>query len=397
MANLTCLGAALSDRKREGQYRQRFSIEGPQGPVVSVDGRELLAFCSNDYLGLANHPEVIAALQEAAASYGVGAGASHLVSGHSLAHEAFEIALAEHTGREAALLFCSGYQANVGVITALLNRQDAIFEDRLNHASLLDGGRLSGARLHRFLHNDIDNLETRLVRAKARRKLVAVDGVFSMDGDVAPLQQLASLCSQHDAWLMVDDAHGFGVLGETGAGAVEAAGLSFQEVPVLVGTLGKALGVSGAFVAGSAELIDYLVQFARSYIYTTAMPPALAAAGLASLRLLREEPQRRQHLQALIVYFKQRAEAHALPLQRSDSAIQPLMIGEDAQAVSLSLRLKERGLLVPAIRPPTVPAGSARLRIALSAAHTTAQIDRLIEILAEELPRGHLPSHKEAS
>jgi 8-amino-7-oxononanoate synthase len=375
------LQEALDRRRREGLYRHRITLESPQGPRVRLAGRDYLNFCSNDYLGLAAHPAVIAAFRQAAAAYGVGSGASHLVCGHSAPHRELEEALAHFTRRPRALLFSSGYAANTGVLSTLLQRGDHVFEDRLNHASLLDGGLHSGARFQRFPHNDIEALERRM-RSAAGPQLVAVDGVFSMDGDTAPLRELAALCTRRGAWLMVDDAHGFGVLGERGAGSTEAAGLGEEEVPVLMATLGKALGAAGAFVAGSELLIEGLIQQARNYIYTTAQPPAVAAATLAALRLLHEEAWRRDHLANLIARFRRGAASLALPLMPSDSAIQPLVVGDAGRAVVLSERLRERGLLIGAIRPPTVPAGTARLRITLTAAHSGDQVDQLLDRLA---------------
>ena len=374
------LAAVLSRRRSEGLYRQRLTLDSAQGPVVRLDGREYLNFCSNDYLGLAAHPRVVAAFQQAAATYGVGSGASHLVCGHSAPHHALEEALAELTGRPRALLFSSGYMANTGILASLLQAGDYVFEDRLNHASLLDGGLHSGARFQRFPHGDVAALRTRLAAVDGL-KLVVVDGVFSMDGDTAPLRELASACAAQDAWLMVDDAHGFGVMGERGAGSTEAAGLGMAEVPVLMATLGKSLGTAGAFVAGSEDLIEALIQQARTYIYTTALPPAVAAASLASLQLLQEEAWRREHLANLVTRFRRGAEQLGLPLMNSSSAIQPLLLGDAARAVSCSEQLRERGLLIGAIRPPTVPAGTSRLRITLSAAHSPEHVDRLLEQL----------------
>ncbi len=376
------LAARLDERRREDLLRRRLTLASPQGPRVVVEGREYLNFCSNDYLGLASHPRVIARLQSAAAQYGVGSGASHLVCGHSAAHHELEEALAELTGRPRALLFSSGYMANTGVLTTLLERGDHVFEDRLNHASLLDGGMFSGARFRRFAHNDCAALEKLLARAAGDR-LVVVDGVFSMDGDSAPLADLARVTAQHDAWLMVDDAHGFGVFGDNGAGSVAAAGLSADEVPVLMATLGKALGTAGAFVAGSELLIEGLIQHSRNYIYTTALPPALAAATLESLDLLREEGWRREHLFALVRRLRAGAGELDLPLADSRSAIQPLLVGAADTALRLSAALRERGVLISAIRPPTVPAGTSRLRITLTAAHTEEQVDLLLEHLSD--------------
>ncbi|MFW1677497.1 8-amino-7-oxononanoate synthase [Pontibacter sp. JAM-7] len=372
------LGSELLARKQQSLYRQRRTLQSPQGPEVTVDGRTCLAFCSNDYLGLANHPDVIRALQDAADIYGVGGGASHLVNGHSQAHHALEEALAEFTGRPRALLFSTGYMANLGAVNALLDKRDAVFEDRLNHASLLDAGLLSGARFQRYLHNDPASLQQKLTRSEARRKLVVTDGVFSMDGNLANLPELAAVTRQQGGWLMVDDAHGFGCLGESGGGCAEYFNLGMEEVPVLVGTLGKAFGASGAFVAGSEDLIETLIQFARTYIYTTSMPPAVAAASLASLSLLRQENWRREKLNSLIKQFRQGCQQLGLTLLESFTPIQPILIGDAAAAMKISEALEAQGIFVGAIRPPTVPQGTARLRVTLSATHTEAQVDRLL-------------------
>ncbi|MEG0242346.1 MAG: 8-amino-7-oxononanoate synthase [Pseudomonas sp.] len=380
------LAARLAERRAADLYRQRPLLESPQGPEVVVDGRPLLAFCSNDYLGLANHPDVIAAWQAGAERWGVGGGASHLVVGHSTPHHQVEEALAELTGRPRALLFSTGYMANLGAITALVGQGDTVLQDRLNHASLLDGGLLSGARFNRYLHNDPVSLGSRLDKAVGNT-LVVTDGVFSMDGDLADLPALAKVARARGAWLMVDDAHGLGTLGAQGGGIVEHFGLGVDDVPVLIGTLGKACGTAGAFVAGSEELIEALVQFARPYIYTTSQPPALACATLKSLELLRRETWRREHLAALIRQFRQGAQQIGLELMDSPTPIQPIMIGDSAQALRLSQMLRERGLLVTAIRPPTVPAGSARLRVTLSAAHSEAQVQLLLNALAECYPQ----------
>ncbi|MGE8386815.1 MAG: 8-amino-7-oxononanoate synthase [Pseudomonas sp.] len=380
------LAARLAERRAADLYRQRPLLQSPQGPHVVVDGQPLLAFCSNDYLGLANHPEVIAAWQAGAERWGVGGGASHLVIGHSTPHHQVEEALAELTGRPRALLFSTGYMANLGAITALVGQGDTVLQDRLNHASLLDGGLLSGARFNRYLHNDAASLAKRLDKATGNT-LVVTDGVFSMDGDLADLPALAEVARARGAWLMVDDAHGLGTLGAQGGGIVEHFGLGIEDVPVLIGTLGKACGTAGAFVAGSEELIEALVQFARPYIYTTSQPPALACATLKSLELLRRETWRREHLGALIRQFRLGAEAIGLTLMDSPTPIQPILIGDSAQALRLSQMLRERGLLVTAIRPPTVPAGSARLRVTLSAAHSEAQVQLLLNALAECYPQ----------
>ncbi|KXG80692.1 8-amino-7-oxononanoate synthase [Pseudomonas mosselii] len=380
------LAARLAERRAADLYRQRPLLESPQGPQVVVDGQPLLAFCSNDYLGLANHPEVIKAWRDGAERWGVGGGASHLVIGHSTPHHEVEEALAELTGRPRALLFSTGYMANLGAITALVGQGDTVLQDRLNHASLLDGGLLSGARFSRYLHNDPASLASRLDKATGNT-LVVTDGVFSMDGDCADLPALAKVARERGAWLMVDDAHGLGTLGAKGGGLVEHCGLGVEDVPVLIGTLGKACGTSGAFVAGSEELIEALVQFARPYIYTTSQPPALACATLKALDLLRREHWRREHLAALIQQFRTGAEQIGLTLMDSHTAIQPILIGDAGRALALSRLLRERGLLVTAIRPPTVPAGSARLRVTLSAAHSEAQVQLLLNALAECYPQ----------
>jgi 8-amino-7-oxononanoate synthase len=373
------LQSDLEQRHGAQLYRQRRLLESPQSAHIVVAGRECINFSSNDYLGLANHPRVVAAFTRAAQRYGVGSGASHLVCGHSTEHHLLEQELAQFTGRQRALLFSTGYMANLGTIVALLGKGDFIFEDKLNHASLIDAGQLCGARMHRFLHNDVAALERRLAACpQTAKKLIAVDGVFSMDGDCAPLQQLAATAAAHNAWLMVDDAHGFGVLGEQGGGVLQHCGLGRDHVPVLMATLGKALGSFGAFVAGSESLIETLIQQARTYIYTTALPPAVAAAARESLRLLQQEGWRRSHLQGLIARLRRGMAQLDLPLLPSDTAIQPLVLGDAAAALRASDTLLDAGLFVPAIRPPTVPAGTARLRIALSAAHSENDIDALL-------------------
>lgn len=383
MSGFEGLVGALKQRHNDNLYRYRRVLESAQAPEVIVEGKSYLAFCSNDYLGLANHPEVIRAFREAANEFGVGSGASHLVNGHSRHHHQLEEALAEFTGRPRALLFSTGYMANLGAVNALLGKGDAVFQDRLNHASLLDAGLLSGARFQRYLHNDPDSLAKKMQRTEARRKLVVSDGIFSMDGDIAPLLELSQVTQQQGGWLMVDDAHGFGCLGASGGGCVEQLGLTLEQVPVLVGTLGKGFGTAGAFVAGSEVLIETLIQHARSYIYTTAMPPAVAAASLASLRLVQHGQQRRQQLAQLIGQFRQGAQQLGLELMDSQTPIQPIMVGSSAQALALSAELAQRGIFVTAIRPPTVAEGSARLRVTLSATHTAEQVERLLQALAE--------------
>jgi 8-amino-7-oxononanoate synthase len=392
------LPGRLAELREQGLGRQRRTLEGGQGAHVRVDGEEVLSFASNDYLGLANHPELVVAAQLAAGRYGVGAGASHLLTGHHALHHRLEQALAEFVGLPAALLFSTGYMANLGVVSALVGRDGAIFADRLNHASLVDAALLSRARHLRYPHLDLDALEKRLAASDARVKLIATDAVFSMDGDLAPIPELIDLAERYDAWLYVDDAHGFGVLGREGRGILEhyalhpspltphpAPARSAPLAPRLIylATLGKAAGVAGAFVAGSQVLIDWLVHKARTYVYTTAMPPLLAAATLRSLELIRSETWRRARLAALVARLQ--AGAGGLPWRLLPSAtpIQPLLVGGNAEAVRLAAGLRQRGILCPAIRPPTVPEGTARLRISLSAAHSEADVDRLLAALYE--------------
>jgi len=373
--------AELADRKQAGLYRTRRLVEGPQQPGLTVDGKPLLSFCSNDYLGLASHPDLTRALCEALPDTGLGGASSHLICGHHRAHHQLEERLAEFTGRSSALFFSTGYMANLGVISALAGRGDTIFSDRLNHASIIDGCVLSRAKVRRYPHGDVDALAEMLAQTGGH-KLVVTDGVFSMDGDVAPLRELARLCRTHDALLVVDDAHGIGVLGPDGQGSVAALGLSEDDVPLLIGTLGKAVGTSGAFVAGPRLLTDYLVQKARTYIYTTAMPPALAAATCASLDLIAGAGVRRQRLQQLVLRFRQEATALGYRLMASETPIQPIMVGDNWRALALSRALEDRGIWVTAIRPPTVPEGEARLRVTFSAAHSDQDLDRLLAALA---------------
>ena len=373
------LGRALQQIRRDGLYRSRRISESAQGPELVVDGRTLVNFCSNDYLGLAAHPDIKQAFARGVERWGCGSGAAHLINGHSRAHHDLEEELAAFTGYPRALLFSTGYMANLGVAQALCGRGDGVFEDRLNHASLLDAGLLSGARLQRYQHGDMADLERRLAAREQGEKLVMSDGVFSMDGDLAPVPELVRICARHDAWLLLDDAHGLGVLGEHGAGCVEHFGLDAGQRPILMGTLGKALGTAGAFVAGSDELIEYLIQKARSYIYTTASPPALAEATRASLKRVQQDDWRRQKLQQLVQQFRQGAAQLGLDLMPSDTPIQPVRVGDSQSALRLSQGLLEQGLLVSAIRPPTVPQNSARLRVTLSAAHSPEQVNRLLQ------------------
>jgi len=372
----------LDERASLGLLRQRRMLQSPQSPHIDIEGKSYLSFCSNDYLGLANHPQLIAALQQGAADYGVGAGAAHLVSGHAQVHHELEIALADFVGKPAALLFSTGYMANLGTVQALVGRGDTVFADKLNHASLNDAMQLSRATVLRYRHNDIGHLAELLEKTGSGRKLIITDAVFSMDGDMAPLPGLLALCERHDAWLLVDDAHGFGVLGEGGRGSLSHFGIASPRI-VSMATLGKAVGVSGAFVAAEQVVIDTLINHARSYVYTTATPPALANAVLASLHLMEQGEDMRAHLQRLIAQL--RSGFHELPwkLMPSNTAIQPMLVGDNQQTLNLSEGLSERGIWVAAIRPPTVPQGEARLRITLSAAHRAGDVTRLIEALHE--------------
>ena len=423
----------LDERAAAGLLRQRRTLERPQQPHIVVEGKPYLSFCSNDYLGLANHPRLIAALQEGARQWGAGAGSAHLVNGHFSPHQQLEDELAAFVGKPAALLFSTGYMANLGVIQALTGRGDTVFADKLNHASLNDAMRLSRAHVKRYRHNDLVQLAALLAETHTGRKLVCTDAVFSMDGDAAPLPELLALCEQYDAWLYVDDAHGFGVLGEQGRGSLNPPpaplfqsgehdtdvdiskvadeddfdNSSFSKVAddgevdnpplkkggrgdlgdfqriIYMATLGKAAGVFGAFVAAEPVVINYLVNQAHSYVYTTAAPPALAVAVRESLRLIVEGDARRAHLQCLIAQLKSGLAGLPWALMPSATAIQPLLVGDNQAALALSLALRERGLWVAAIRPPTVPQGTARLRITLSAAHTAHDVTRLIEALHE--------------
>ena len=382
---IAALEVELAERRSAGLWRQRRVLSSPQGARVVVDGRELVAFASNDYLGLANDPAIVAAAAAAARSCGVGAGASHLLSGHHAQHEALERELAafvQPCAGARALLFSTGYLANLGILTALAGRNDAVFADRLDHACLNDGALLSRAAFHRYRHGDLDDLARQLATTTARRRLIATDTVFSMDGDLAPLPALLELADRFDATLVVDDAHGFGVLGERGQGTLAHFGLQSERI-VHMGTLGKAAGVAGAFVAAHPAVIETLLQTARPYVFTTASPPLLAAALRAALAIIGGEPGRRRHLFALIDLFRDRMRGLRWPLLPSPTAIQPLVVGDNDAAVALSAALLERGFWAPAIRPPTVPAGTARLRITLTAAHTAAEVEALCAALRE--------------
>ena len=378
------LAHRLDALRRDDMYRIRRTLESPQGREVVVEGRSLLNFCSNDYLGLAADARVGEAFRAGVARWGTGSGASHLVCGHTEAHQELEVALAAFVGRPRALLYGSGYAANVGVINALLSAGDFVFEDRLNHASLLDGGWISRAEFAWFEHRDTADLERLLQRAAATptRKLIVSDGTFSMDGDRCRLDDLVATARQHGAWTMIDDAHGMGVHGPGGVGVVDPGRYSIAEVPVLVGTLGKAFGTGGAFVAGDETLVETLIQRSRNYIFTTAMPSALAVATLASLEIARAEPWRREHVAGLVERFRAGATSLGFALMDSASPIQPLIVGDPGRAMALSTALEQRGLLIGAIRPPTVPEGTARLRVTLTAAHRADDVDRLLEALA---------------
>jgi 8-amino-7-oxononanoate synthase len=379
------LEGALARLEAAHLRRRRITVEGfaeaDSRAQVVVDGRTLVDFSSNDYLGLARHPALAAAMAACAGAAGAGSAASHLVTGHGTAHERLEEELAAFTRRERALLFSSGYMANLAVMSALAGRGERILLDRLSHASLIDGAQLAGAELKRYHHCDAAAAGRALDEDPARTVLIGTDGVFSMDGDLAPLPAIARLARRAHAWLVVDDAHGLGVVGASGRGTLEECGVSGAEVPVLVGTLGKAFGCFGAFVAGEAALIEYLIQKARSYIYTTALPQPVAAASRKALELIRTEGWRRTRLAALVERFRRLALAAQVPLAASRTPIQPVVLGAEAAVLEAQRALEAEGLLVVAIRPPTVPKGTARLRVTLTAAHTEAQIERLAEAL----------------
>jgi 8-amino-7-oxononanoate synthase len=379
------LSSALADLDAQGLRRKRRVLDGPQGVRVRVDDRDYLSFSSNDYLGLANHPAIAEAARAAIATAGVGAGAAHLLTGHHRLHHELEGELAAFIGLPSSLLFSTGYMASLGVIPALLDRHGEVFEDRFNHASLVDAAVLSRASLTRYPHLDLAWLDRKLGESAAKVKLIATDSVFSMDGDLAPVDELLALAKKHGAWLYVDDAHGFGVLGEEGRGVLSLYPERLATHPSLIylATLGKAAGVAGAFVAGTEDLIEWLVNRARTYIYTTAQPPLLAAATSASLKLIAGEPWRRQRLAELIARLKAGVAGLPWPLMASDSPIQPMLVGSNEDTLRLAEGLRERGILIPAIRPPTVPQGQARLRISLSAGHTAEDVDILLAALRE--------------
>ena len=377
----TWLAEAAGVRSTEHRVRVRKPLASRPGMRVMDENRQLVNFSGNDYLGLASDPEVISALVNGASGHGVGSGASALVSGYHPAHQALEVELAEFLERESVLLCSSGYLANLAVTASLAGRGDLLVQDRLCHASLIDAARLSGAKLARYAHLDLESMQRQLAQECPGHRLLVTDGVFSMDGDTAPLADMSRIAADQGAWLLVDDAHGIGVSGPDGRGSVAESGLGEKEVPVLVGTLGKAFGCSGAFIAGSRDLIEHLVNEARSYIFTTAMPPAVAQAARAALVRVRVDEWRRIKLKELIARFREGARSRGLSLADSGTAIQPLLVGQAQQALRLSQALRDHGFLVVAIRPPTVPEGTSRLRITLSAGHESGQVDALLEAL----------------
>ena len=369
--------------KKAGLWRNRIMLDGPQETHVAIDGQDFLVFCSNDYLGLANHPALIEAVADGAQRYGIGAGASHLIIGHSTVHHKLEEALARFVGFPRTLLFSTGYMANIGVVSALLDRGDAVFADKLNHASLNEAALLSRAKFIRYPHADMSVLEKRLAASKSKRKLVMTDAVFSMDGDIAPISEILALCEKYDALLLLDDAHGFGVLGAQGRGTLSLFEHGDIQSPniIYMATLGKAAGVFGAFVAAQPEVIETLIQHARSYIYTTATPALLSYTLLRSLALVEQEVWRRERLKQLVTQLKAELQSLRWPLLPSDTPIQPLIIGKSETSMQITMALRDEGILVPAIRPPTVPEGSARLRISLSALHSEENVKRLTAVL----------------
>jgi len=377
------LAAELEQLEASGLKRRRRTLEAPCGPLAVVDGRPLISFCSNDYLGLANDPALVEAACAGARTWGVGSGASHLVSGHLAPHEALEQKLAAFTGFPRALLFSTGYMANLGIVPALVGRGDAVFADKLNHASLIDAVQLSRADSQRYPHGDLAALERLLAASTAKRKLILTDAVFSMDGDLAPLPALLELAERFDAWLVIDDAHGFGVLGPQGRGALAHFRLPATERVIYMGTLGKAAGASGAFVAAHEAVIEWLLQRARTYIFTTGSSPLIACALAASLDLIENGDARRDHLWQLAAQLRDGLADTRWQLLPSPTAIQPVIIGDNFEALRVANALYERGLWVPAIRPPTVAKGTARLRVSLTAAHTAEQLGQLVDALKE--------------
>jgi len=379
---LAALQKALDQRAADGLLRQRRLLDSPQAETIATNNQQYLSFCSNDYLGLANHPQLIKTMQEATGKAGVGSGASNLITGHHRYHDLLEKQLAQFVDMPAALVFSTGYMANIGVLGALAGRGDAIFADKLNHACLNDGSYYSLADFHRFAHNDVAALEKLLKASHAKRKIIAADAVFSMDGDLAPLAEYLVLCEQYDAYLYVDDAHGFGVLGEHGQGSLNHLQLKSPRI-IMMATLGKAAGVAGAFVAGEQVVIDYLIQTAKSYVYSTPAPPALSATLSASVELIEQGDDLRLQLRTLMKTLKQNLKLTKWQLMPSETAVQPLLVGSNHDVLKLSEYLQEKGILVPAIRPPTVPKDTARLRISLSAGHTEADVIQLAKLINE--------------
>ncbi len=380
---LSSISQQLTELKQQGAYRQRRPLSSPQGIEVVIDGKTFLSFCSNDYLGLANDSRVCQAAKEAITNYGVGSGASQLISGYSSLHASLEEQLSEFLGYQRCVLFSSGYLANLGVISAFSSRHGLILEDRLNHASLIDAAKYAGGDLKRYRHRDINHAKDIIYSSQAESRLIVSDGIFSMEGSIAPIEQLYQLKSRKTDKLIIDDAHGIGVLGKHGRGSLEHKNIATSKVDILIGTFGKSFGSSGAFVLGGNDTIDYLIQKARTLIYTTAPPAALAAAAKQSLNIVINEPERRQRLHTNIQYFRKALSETKLELLDSITAIQTIIIGENKQTLQLSKQLEKRGLLVLAIRPPTVPKNTARLRITLSSEHSQQQIDQLVYALLE--------------
>ena len=374
------LAAALDKLRRDNLYRSRKITSSAQQVEPIINGQKVLSFCSNDYLGLANHPKIIESLANAAQENGVGSGASHLITGHHESHTALEKELAEFLGSEKVLLFSTGYMTNLGVVSSLATRSSTIFADKLNHASLNDAALLSRAKLSRYAHQETNQLEKNIATEENPSKLILTDGVFSMDGSITPVKTLQSIAKKHNAKLIIDDAHGIGVLGKYGRGCTE--GLLSND-DILIGTLGKAFGTFGAFVAARTETIEWIIQKAHSYVYTTALPPSIAEASRTSLQLIKEEAWRRERLQELIEYFQGRCKQVGINVHASDTPIQPVILGSSETALEVSKSLLNTGILVPAIRPPTVPDNTARLRISFSAEHTDKQVDQLIVALEQ--------------
>ncbi len=373
----------LQNKRDNNQYRHREVLQSPQSVRIRLNGKQYLSFSSNDYLGLANDPRIIEASIDALRHYGIGSGAAHLITGHSYLHHQLEDMLAQHTGRSRALLYSTGYMANVGAISALCGKGDLVVEDKLNHASLIDGGLISDAKFKRYKHSDMENLEAILSKSVETNKLIVTDGVFSMDGDIAAMPLIMKLAKKYQADVFVDDAHGFGVLGNRGGGICEQFSLIKDDEPIIMGTLGKAFGVFGAFIAGSENLIEWLIQQSRMYVFTTAMPPSLAAASIKSLEIIQKENYRREHLTDLITFFRNEVKKIGLSLMPSLTPIQPIIVGEEKKALEWSDYLRDHGVLVKAIRPPTVPIGTSRLRITFSAAHSKEDVSTLIKLLAK--------------